>query len=211
MFSIVSASGVLGAIPGDLGSAGRVLLAVAVVVFLVARRLYGGPLSARRVLVAPLAFVVIGVIDFAQDKPAHLGLAGVAVLVTGGVISLVVGAVRGASIELFSRDGYLWQRYRLVTLGLWVVSAAARWAVVGIGHVAGAPAAVGTTSLFLMLGISLLGEALFLAPRALASGVPFALDLRGSLLTSRLQDTLEPLRSTRTRRAFGVPRRRRGR
>ena len=138
------------------------------------RRMRGEALQAKRLLALPLVFSVLGVVDLTAPTAPHLGPADVAVLVAGAVVSVVLGAVRGATVELFPREGVLWQRYRGVTVLLWGVLIASKLLLALVAHLMGAAGAVGTEGLMLSLGLSLLGEAALVAPRALSTGVPFA-------------------------------------
>lgn len=100
--------------------------------------------------------------------------ADVAFLVAGLGLSAVLGAARGATVELFTREGELWQRYRPVTVVLWLTLIAAKIVLGVIASAAGASAAAGTNGLLLALGISLAAETAVTASRGLATGVPFA-------------------------------------
>ncbi len=158
-----------GAIPGPL----TVVAVVAGLAYVMWRRMQGEPLQARRLVVLPLIFSVLGVVNLTGAHGTHLGTASVAFLVAGAVISVVLGAARGATVELFAKGGHLWQRYRGVTVALWGALIAAKLALALATHLAGA---TGNTDLMLSLGLSLAGEAALVAPRALSSGVPFAPD-----------------------------------
>lgn len=163
-----------------------VLVVAVLVVLMIARRIYGEPLRARRLVMAPLAELAIG----GYELVTHDGLpAGewVSLAVTGAV-SLALGAARGATLHLFERRGYLWQRYRPRTFAVWAGAFAARfgvrWLFAATGVAGGSavsveairaghgmtPALVGT--LLITSGLGFLGESLVLAPRATATGVP---------------------------------------
>jgi FtsH-binding integral membrane protein len=153
-----------------------VVLVVAGVGYVLWRRMQGEPLQAKRLLVLPLVFSVLGVVDLTESMAPHLGPADIAVLMAGAVISAVLGAARGATIELFPREGHLWQRYRGVTVALWGVLIASKLVLASVAHLVGAKGATGTASLMFSLGVSLLGEAAMVAARALSTGVSFAPD-----------------------------------
>ncbi|WP_240519162.1 DUF1453 domain-containing protein [Amycolatopsis antarctica] len=136
----------------------------------VVRRLRGEPLVARELWGAPLvlgAIGVYGVCTLPVVTPADLGwLAG------DSGLGLTLGMVRGRTVRVFARDGVLWQRYRWSTLGVWVGST-----LLGAGF--GFLAVAGgmhedARPMTLSIGVGLLGEALSIGRRALASGVPFA-------------------------------------
>lgn len=138
------------------------------------QRMRGEPLQIKRLLVLPLVFIALGVIDLTAPTAPHLRPADVAVLVAGAVVSVVLGAFRGATVELFPREGNLWQRYRVVTVLLWGVLIALKLLLTLVAHLVGAAAAGNSEGLMLTLGLSLLGEAVLVAPRALSTGAPFA-------------------------------------
>jgi hypothetical protein len=165
---IVAAAQGGGSIPTPI----TVLLVLAGVLYVMWRRLRGESLQAKRLLALPIVFSVLGILDLTASG-ARRGPYSVAFLVAGSLISFVLGAARGASIELFSRGGHLWQRYRGVTVALWGAVIASKLVLALVAHLVGAPA---VTDLMLSLGLSLAGEAALVAPRALFTGVPFAPD-----------------------------------
>jgi hypothetical protein len=153
-----------------------ILLVLAGVGYVLWSRMQGRPLKARRLLVLPLLFLVIGVVDLTSSKAPHLSTAAITFLVVSGIVSIVLGAARGITIELFPKDGEIWQRYRHSTVALWISLIGAKIVLTVIAHAAGGggAAGAGTNSLLLALGLSLLAEAAVIAPRALSTGLPFA-------------------------------------
>ncbi|MBB5122330.1 hypothetical protein AF335_26400 [Streptomyces eurocidicus] len=139
---------------------------VVVLIVVVVRRLRGEPLNARDLLVAPLVLTGIGVMSVikADDVTgADLGW-----LIPGAAL----GVARGATIEVFERGGVLWQRY---TGKSFAVAAGSLVLMAGFGYVAarsGMHASARPTQL--NIGVGFLGEALVVAVRGLASGIPFA-------------------------------------
>jgi hypothetical protein len=154
-----------------------IAVAVVAVGYVMVRRFAGEPVRLKRLVVLPLGLAAWGVLNL--GKVAHgLSTVDVVVLVVEGLVAVLAGMVRGATIQVYVRDGYLWQRYRALTIAVWVALAAVR---VGLGFGAaalGAHRAVLSASLLLMLGLSLLGEAAVVVPRGLALGVPFTMDSR---------------------------------
>jgi len=164
----------------------EILIGVAVVGYLFARRLAGEPLKARRLVVLPAVITVWGGYQLAH---VHGGVHAVdlAVIVVAVVVSLVLGLVRGTTIRVYVRDGHLWQRYTFVTIAVWLVSVAIRLGTDWAGHLAGASTTVLASSLVLTLGVSFLGEAAVVGMRGLRLGAPFApQDARRSARASRL-------------------------
>ena len=160
------------AIPSPL----TILLAVTAVGYVLWSRMKGQPLKAKRLLVLPAVLTVLGITDLTGSSAPHLTPKDIAFLVVGAGISAVLGAARGATIELYPQGGELWQRYRPVTVGLWITLIAAKLIVMVIAGAARASAGGGTSSLLLTLGVSLLAEAAIVGPRALSTGLPFATD-----------------------------------
>ena len=158
------------AIPSPL----TILLAVAAVGWVLWSRMKGQPLQAKRLLVLPLVLTVLGITDLTGSSAPHLTPKDIAFLVLSAGISAVLGAARGATIVIYPQGGELWQRYRPVTIGLWITLIAAKLILIVIAAAAGASAGGGTSSLLLTLGVSLLAEAAIVGPRALSTGLPFA-------------------------------------
>jgi hypothetical protein len=148
-----------------------ILLAVAAVGYMLWSRMKGQPLQAKKLLVMPAILMVLGVTDLTGSSAPHLTAKDIAFLVASAGISAVLGAARGATIELYPSQGELWQRYRPVTAGLWLALIAAKLILMVIAGAAGASAGGGTSTLLLSLGISMLCEAAIVGPRALSTGV----------------------------------------
>jgi len=140
------------------------LVAVAAIVYVAARRFAGEPLEGRRLIVLPVVLTIVGAtrLDHLHATPVE-----VAVLVAEAAVAVVLGAVRGLTVQVFDRDGHLWYRYRPLTLVVWLGSMLIRLAFTQLPGVSGA-------ALLGVLGLSLLAEALVVGKRALAAGVPFA-------------------------------------
>jgi hypothetical protein len=160
------------AIPSPL----TIVLAVAAVGYVLWSRMKGQPLKAKRLLVLPVVLTVLGITDLTGSSAPHLTPKDIGFLAAGAGISAALGAARGATIELYPQGGELWQRYRPVTVGLWITLIAAKLILMVIAGAAHASAGGGTSSLLLALGVSLLAEAAIVGPRALSTGLPFAAD-----------------------------------
>lgn len=151
-----------------------ILLVVAAVGYVLWSRMKGQPLNLKRMLVLPVVLMVLGITDLTGSSAPHLTPKDIAFLVVSAAIAAVLGAARGATIELYPQQGELWQRYRRITVGLWVTLIAARLIVIVIASAVGASAGAGTSTLLLTLGVSLLAEAAIVGPRALSTGLPLA-------------------------------------
>lgn len=159
-----------GSIPSPL----TIVLVVAAVGYVLWSRMQGRPLKLRRLIVLPIILVVLGITDLTGSSAPHLTSKDIGFLAVGIVLSIVLGAARGATIEIYSNQGELWQRYRRSTVGLWVALIAAKIVLLAIAKSAHASAGGGTNSLLLALGVSLLAEAAIVGPRATSTGLPFA-------------------------------------
>lgn len=159
-----------GSIPSPL----TILLVIAAIVFVLWSRMRGQPLRVKRLLVLPVVLIVIGIADLSGSKAPHLSSTDVAFLAASIALSVILGAARGATIELYPNQGELWQRYRGSTVALWIALIVTKVVILAIAKAAGASAGGGTNSLLVSLGASLLAEAAIVGPRALSTGLPFA-------------------------------------
>ncbi|MEV0371491.1 DUF1453 domain-containing protein [Streptomyces sp. NPDC050636] len=145
-------------------------IVLAVVIVVIIKRLRGEPVNARELFVAPVILIIIGVTSLA--KADNLTGADCAWAAAGAVLGCALGALRGTTVQLFDRDGVLWQRY---TGRTFVVAGLSLLAMAGYGllaaklgmHENARPTQLG-------IGISFLGEALAVGYRGLATGTPFA-------------------------------------
>ncbi|MBB5955950.1 hypothetical protein FHS29_002531 [Saccharothrix tamanrassetensis] len=144
-------------------------LIVVGVVAVVVKRFLGEPLNARDLFGPPLLLLGIGVYGLTKQ---HLAAVDVLWLVIGSVVGVALGALRGTTIRLFTRDGVLWQRYTPWTLVVWVGSFAVN---AGLGFLAvSAGMHAEARPMTLAIGVGLLGELVPIGLRAVRSGVPFA-------------------------------------
>jgi hypothetical protein len=143
----------------------QIILIVALLIYVIVRRLQGLPLRIGRVLVVPLVVLALGV-----SQLTHLEARDIALLTVKAVVGLGLGALRGATIALYERRGYLWFRYRPVTVAIWLATVAVR-VVLQIGLPVGS---AGSASLTVALAVSLLGEGVIVAVRAQRTRVAFA-------------------------------------
>ncbi|MGW8553684.1 DUF1453 domain-containing protein [Streptomyces tubercidicus] len=136
----------------------------------IAKRLRGEPVNARELFIAPLVLIAIGVTTLA--KADHLTGGDVAWATAGAALGCTLGALRGATVQLFARDGVPWQRYTGRTI---LVAALSLLTIAGYGLLA---TKLGmhenARPIQLAIGISFLGESLAVAHRGLTTGTPFA-------------------------------------
>ncbi|MEU5835934.1 DUF1453 domain-containing protein [Streptomyces diacarni] len=146
------------------------LLMAAGVVYVLVRRFVGEPVVAKDVFVVPLVLAGIGVHDL--TAVGHWNAVDVVILVLGVFVGLGFGAWRGTSTTLEPRHGVLHQRYTRRTLGIWLASLAAGGALTLTGRTLGMHEE--TRPVMLSIGLGMLGEAVTLGARALATGLPFS-------------------------------------
>jgi hypothetical protein len=144
----------------------QILLVAALVIWMIAKRFAGAPVGSRS-LVVPAIMVIYGI----TQMHGRLGAADIALLAVELLIAVAAGVGRGYTIKLYLRDGHLWQRYTLTTLGVWLAMIALR-----IGFAAGAAhlgASVSASAAVLVtFGLSLVIETLIVGKRAAATGHP---------------------------------------
>jgi hypothetical protein len=138
-------------------SLANVVLYIAVLGFVVYRRVQGKPVgSARQLFLLPVVVTVLGYQDLARTS---LDTVGVVFAVAGCVLSLVLGALRGSLNKISGRDGRPWVRWGAASVAVFVVNVAAKLILDVIGVVAGGTASGATSSLVLAAGLMLAGEA----------------------------------------------------
>jgi hypothetical protein len=120
----------------------EVILILAAVCYIMARRMIGEPAQAKRMLILPAVLLVIGLSQMSGDTQS---VVSIGFLVATGGISVVIGALRGASVRVSERDGLAF------VLGV-------------VDHQAAASV---SNSLFLTLGAGMLVEGLVALARAL--------------------------------------------
>ena len=157
---------------GRFPSPVTIVLVVAAIGYVLWSRMQGQPLAPKRLVVLPALLIALGISDLTGAH--HQSGADIGFLVGGALLSAALGAARGSTIELFARDGVLWQRYRPVTAALWVALILSKIVLAVIASAAGAKGGAGTNGLLFTLGISLLAESAVVGPRALATHIPFA-------------------------------------
>lgn len=144
----------------------EILLVVALVGYMLVRRLLGEPAQAKRMLLLPAVLAVIGLSsagDVLHDS-AQLGF-----LVVTTLVSVGIGGLRGLSIRVFVRDGIVNMRYTGMTIVLWVVNIAVK---LGGNFLLSTvdPHADGGNTLMLTLGAGLLTEGVVVLAKAMRTG-----------------------------------------
>ena len=168
-------------------SALSVLLYVALIVYVLGRKVQGQAVAeARKLFVLPVIVTVIGYGDLSH---AGLGGADLVVTVVGSLVALALGIQRGRVDKVSTREGAPFIQWGVASLVLFGVNILAKIVIDLIGLAAGATLAGAEHSLVLTLGLTLVGEALVLwfrvesaaaNPRPLSSPATPGSDASGS-------------------------------
>lgn len=148
----------------------QIAVAVVILVLIVGRRFTPRPIHGdRRRWRLPIVLSVVGGYEVAslshRTPPVAITHTDMVFLVVGCVISLALGLMRGVTVRIYRVDGELMQRYSAVTAALWLGTIAIRLTMDLAASSLGVAKDVASTSLLLMFGISLLGEALAVGMR----------------------------------------------
>lgn len=146
----------------------QIVLIAALVIFMIGRRFAGSPVGARTLLV-PLVMTGWGVSQLSHQH--GFGALDIMLLSAETLVAVAAGAGRAATIALYVRDGHLWQRYRLLTLGVWIAMIIVRVGFIAGGDALGASLPAGAT-LLVTFGLSMVVETLLVSKRAAATGAP---------------------------------------
>jgi len=142
----------------------NILIYVALIGYILFRRVQGQPVKAgRKLFVLPVLLVVIGYGDLVNgsgSKPTEITLT-----VIGGALSLGLGALRGRADKLSDRDGSPFVQWGAASLILFVSNIAAKLVLDLIGIAAGSSGSAVGKSLVLTFGLTLLGEAIVIWAR----------------------------------------------
>ncbi|MET8763223.1 DUF1453 domain-containing protein [Lentzea sp. NPDC004782] len=139
----------------------QVVLIAAVIIYVMARRLMGEPAVGKRLLVLPAVFGVIGLAQTSVHSVTALGF-----LAASAVLSVVFGALRGLTIRTYEQNGIVMLRYTVMTIVLWAVSIAVRFAATFAMNLVGPNAVPAANGLMLVVGAGLLAEGLVVMSKA---------------------------------------------
>ena len=78
-----------------------ILLVVAAVGYVLWSRMQGRPLKLRRMLLLPVVLMVLGITDLTGSSAPHLTPKDITFLLISVALSVVLGAARGVTIELY--------------------------------------------------------------------------------------------------------------
>jgi hypothetical protein len=150
-----------------------IVLAVVVVIgAAIIRQLKGEPLRGRRIILLPIVLVVIGAMNLSGTR--SLTAVDIAWIAASATVAVAIGIVQGALLHLECRNGGLWGQMPTKGLWWWAALIGSRLVVFIIASVIGAKAATSLDSILLVLGLNRLAQAVVIAARAMAAGVPFS-------------------------------------
>ena len=153
---------------------------LAIVAFFIARQRRSERFEQRSLLI-PAALAVYGLVLLDHTSNQDPFTASSALLLTlSAVASIVFGVFRGRTIELFVRDGELWERASWANLGIgWGGLLVVRLGLIATAAAIGATLAASPTSIPLMLAITLAAQMVVVADRARSTGAVIAPSRRG--------------------------------
>jgi hypothetical protein len=142
----------------------NVLIYVALIALVLARRFRGHPIgNVKKLFAVPVIVTVIGYGDLTRGgtKPLEVTLT-----VIGAALSLGLGSLRGRADKLSERDGSPYVQWGVTSLILFAANIAAKLLLDVIGVAAGETFATAEKSLIFTLGLTLVGEAIVLSMRS---------------------------------------------
>jgi hypothetical protein len=143
----------------------EIIMVIAVVCYILIRRLMGEPAEGKRMLLLPAILTVVGVVGITKLTQTPVS---VAFLVASAAFSMALGLLRGRSIRLFPQDGLVFMRYTGVTVALWVANLAFKFGANIILRVADPHDVASVSSgLYLTLGAGMLCEGVVVLVKAL--------------------------------------------
>jgi hypothetical protein len=135
----------------------NILIYLALIVFIVARRFKGHPIGTPKQLFAlPVIVTILGYGDLSHGtmKPLQVTLTAI-----GAALSLGLGLARGRADKVTDRDGSPYVQWGLTSLILFVITLAAKLVLDLIGVAAGGASSAAGKSLVFTVGLTLAGEA----------------------------------------------------
>jgi hypothetical protein len=141
-----------------------ILVAVAVVVFVLARRMRGEALpTPKKLFLLPL---VVGAIGLQNLTHAKLNAVDIGVIVAGCTLSLTLGLLRGRLDKVSMVNGAPYMSWSVASVVIFGVNVLSKLALDAGGVAAGGTRAALSSSILLSLGLTLLGEAVVVWQRA---------------------------------------------
>lgn len=171
------------------------LEALAVIAFVVARRMKGRPVPAPKKLF--LLPIVAGVIGLQNMSHVKMNTVDIAVITIGAVLSLGLGLLRGRLDKITTVHGLPWVSWSVASVVVFAGNIVAKLILDVGGVAAGGTKSALTSSIVLSLGLTLLGEAVVIWFRAqsLTSGSATTMgQYRGAVSSSDRPTQWPPIR-----------------
>ncbi len=149
---------------------GNVLICLALIAYLLVRKVRGQPLGGpKKLLALPVLVTVVGYGDLTHAVRTPLD---VTLTVTGAALSLGLGLLRGRTDKLSARDGSPFVQWGAASLILFFANVVGKLVLDLVGIAAGGTTSAVESSLVFTFGLTLLGEAVVLWLRSGSAG-PF--------------------------------------
>ena len=163
-----------------------VLGGLAVIAFFIVRQRRSDRFE-QRSLIFPIGLGIYGALLLNRaSRHDPVTFASAVLLLLSAVASVVFGVLRGRTIQLFVREGELWERATWTTIaGGWGGLLATRVALIALASAVGAHLAASPTSIPIMLAITLAAQMLVVGQRARATGAAIAPSRRERRRTRR--------------------------
>ena len=144
---------------------------LAIVVFFIVRQLRSDRFE-QRSLIFPIGLGIYGAVILNGTSKHHpVTAASAALLCLSAAASVGFGIIRGRTIELFERDGELWERATWATIAGWIGLLVTRILIIAAATVVGATLAASPSSIPLMLAITLAAQMIVVGQRARETGL----------------------------------------
>jgi hypothetical protein len=141
-----------------------IAIAVALIVFVLARRMRGEAVPApKKLFLLPL---VVGAIGLQNLTHAKLDTVDIGVIAAGCALSLVLGLLRGHLDKVSLVNGAPYMAWSAGSVAVFAVNVLSKLALDAGGVAAGGTTAALSSSILLSLGLTLLGEAVVVWYRA---------------------------------------------
>jgi hypothetical protein len=151
----------------------NVVFYVGLLIVVVYKRVQGRPIAtSKQLFVLPVLVTILGIADLSRPR---LDAVDIAVAVVGCFLSLVLGAFRGTRVKLSRREGVPYVQWGAAAVAILALNIVAKLALDVAGVALGGSTSGVTASLFLAVGLMLVGEAAAVWSR-LRIGGPSGLD-----------------------------------
>jgi membrane protein CcdC involved in cytochrome C biogenesis len=150
--------------------AGTILIAAAVVVFIIYQQLRTRPVTARQLILPPAFLAFLGITNLSHHAPASS--AGDIALGLSVLVALLFGFARGIATRVWWVEGIAVRKGSTITVLLWIVGIALRLAIAVVARREGVPTSVSTGEIPLFLGITLAAQNAVIWMRAQGAPLP---------------------------------------